>query len=287
MRTGRWMLIGLIAAVVSFYANAMTNFPMRVATNFHSFYAVMVPALLAMTAMTPFVIPVPRWRSIAVVAALLAFMISARVVGKLVGSQYLKQGNREMARNPAFALDSLDKAGRMRPYHTDAILVYYYAGVALRNAGKYTEAADAFTRSIEVFRYFPEGFRERGISLSAAGLVMQKGRPREARQAMELAAVDLSTAAGLNPKDETTQFHLGRVQYSLGRYPEAVEALRVAVALSGDRNPDARYILALALMETGRPLEAVTELEALLRANPSQPVVKSTLGKAKRLARTR
>jgi tetratricopeptide (TPR) repeat protein len=285
MRTERWMLIGLVAAAVSFYANSMTNFPMRVATNFHSFYSVIVPALLALTAMRPFSIPVPRARVLAVFVAVGAFLLSARVVGKLVGSQYLKQGNLAMnAGYPAPAVDSLHKAGLMRPYHTDAILVHYYAGVALRNAGRYGEAADAFSRSIGVFRYFPEGFRERGIALSGVAMVLQKGQPREAKRVMQEAAVDLKTAIGLNPKDETSQFHLGRVLYSLGRCPEAIPALQAAVKLSGDRIPDARYELALCLMETGRSGEAVAELEALLRANPNQPPVRTALAKAKRMA---
>ena len=285
MRTERWMLIGLIAAVVSFYANAMTNFPMRVATNFHSFYAIMVPALLALTAMRPFSIPLPRWRALAAIAAVGAFLLSARVVGKLVGSQYLKQGNLAMnAGYAAIAVPSLDKAGLMRPYHTDAILVHYYKGVALRNAGRYREAAEAFSRSIDVFRYFPEGFRERGIALSGVATVLMKRDRGESARMMELAASDLRTATGLNPKDEISQFHLGRVLYSLGRCPEAVPALRAAVKLSGDRIPDARYELALCLMETGHAGEAVTELELLLGANPNQPTVKAMLAKALKLA---
>jgi len=302
----RWMLIGLLAGAVSFYVNCMTNFPLKVVSNAHTFFSCMALGLLSCGPFAVRGFPLRRNTAVTVLTALAGLYLSGRACTMLAASVYLKTGhqfllysNEYSAKGDARTAASLadlsfkrfDSSERLRPFHTDAILVFYYRGKARQNRGEIDAAIADFTRSIDTFRHFPEGFQARGTARLARYMQMAEKRPGDsAKAAMELAAAsaDLEYSYFLNPKDPSTCFYLGAVRRLQGRPADAIPFMRDAIRYSLDRIPDANYGLALSYLETGRTAEGREVLESLLTRAPGQTPAAGLLArlKAGKLPRT-
>jgi tetratricopeptide (TPR) repeat protein len=85
-------------------------------------------------------------------------------------------------------------------------------------------------------------------------------------QGLELAR----KAHALNPAIPEFSDTLGWIEYSLGHYPEALEALGDAVRIKPD-DAIIRYHLGMAQSHSGRDKEALASLEAAQRLNPKLP----------------
>ncbi|MEK7767098.1 MAG: tetratricopeptide repeat protein, partial [bacterium] len=260
----RWRLIGLLTAVVSYYVNSATNFPLKVIANAHVFFGCVVVAMVRMTALPVLTLPLPRWRLAGLVATVVAIGLSARGAGKVIASHYLKLGHAwTQAGDAARALDYFGKASRLAPIHTDAVLIHYYRGKALQNAGDLPAAIASFSAAIGVFEHFPEGLQGRGIAHSALAAQSAIGSSPYAEGVRE-GIGDLEKARALNPKDGLTVFFLGRAYRMAGAPAASVSPYLDAIKFSGEKIPDAFYELALSYVELKRTAEARAVLEALM-----------------------
>ena len=279
----RWLAIGLLASAVSYYVNSAMNFPLKVVPNAHFFFSCVVALLLPLTAAKPQILPLPRQKA-AVIAALLAvFILSERAMGKMLATSYLKIGHRTLQANRVSdALRNFDCSNRLRPVHTDAILVNYYGGKALQSGGDYRGAVNAFTRSIASFPDFPEGYQARGLARMAVATETLKKASVESATNLEQAVVDLRRSAWLNPKEPQTWFFLGSALRMQAKPGESVSPFIECIRFSQGRIPDAYYGLALSLIETRRPADARKALEELLAKVPNFPGARKLLSGIRR-----
>lgn len=279
----RWLLIGLFGSIVCFAANTALNFLLKVPQNAHLFVACIIPLALAYSGFRPVSIMIP-WRRLAVALfTLLALYGSGRACAKLAASQYLKDGHNRaqavsdpsLAGRPAAqtvllerALSYYEKARRLRPFHTDAILAHYYSGVARQRLGDEAGAMAAFSDSIRIFRYFPEGYRSRGLARLSLAMSLPSGREEARRKEFEKARKDLEYAAELNPKDLESLFNLGYVYQMLDRNRDAVACFNRANSYSGAGIAESYYFLAVSLIRLDRMRDAAVALETLLARFP-------------------
>lgn len=294
----RWLLIGIVATTVSFYVSAALNFPMKVMASSHLFFACLVPVLLARSPFRPATIPLPANRIAVLLSAAAALLLAGRACGILTASHYLKTGHKllQLSENSRQAGDMssarariaasfayFERAAALRPDHKDAILTHYYSGKSRQNIGELDAAISDFTRSIEVFRDFPEAFQSRGLALLTQA--MDAADPRARAEILAACTADLTRALFLNPKDGKTNFFMGMARRLEGRPEESLGPFRNAIRHSGNTIPDANYHLALSLFELKRPAEARQVLEALLARFPDHPGARPLLGRIERSRR--
>lgn len=283
-RYARWLLIGLFGSIVCFGANTALNFLLKVPQNAHLFIACIIPLTLAYSGFRSVSVTLPGKRFAAAALSLLTLYGSARACAKLAASQYLKDGHnraqavsdpsiagRPAAQNALLerALAYYEKSRRLRPFHTDAILDYYYSGVARQRLGDEEGAMDAFGDSIRLFRYFPEGHRSRGLARLSLAMALPSGREQARRTQFDAARKDLEYASTLNPKDVESLFNLGYVYQMLNRHRDAVASFKGANYYSGTGIAESYYFLAVSLIKLDRLQEAAVALETLLARFPN------------------
>jgi len=286
---GRWMLIALLAAAISWYVNSLLNFPLKVVPNAHLFFSVLVAVLLARTALPVIEIPfrVP-WAATALAAAA-AFLLMTRATARQAASEYLKYGHQLTqaaqsgpANYGALALTYFDRAAKLSPVHTDGILVHYYRGMADKAANRFEDADADFTRAIGVFVNFPEGYMQRGLTRflkasslltpPARGLPVSEAARKEAGRWVADAVADLKESAYLNSKEAVTWWYLGNAYRLQLDNASAASAFAQSVKYSQDRIPDAYYALAVTQIELNRLADARLTLEAAVAKFPANAV---------------
>jgi tetratricopeptide (TPR) repeat protein len=111
--------------------------------------------------------------------------------------------------------------------------------------------------------------RARGeVQLALGNLYWKKGLTDKARAQFEEAAKD--------PEDYEGPCSLGRMLLSVGLPEAALEPLTLAIQRNGFHG-EARAALAEALLQVGKPADALTQLEAWQKDNPSSPTLKRDL----------
>jgi len=280
----RWLGIGLLSAAFSFYVNSLMNFPLKVVPNAHLMFCCVAAILLPLTALKPRLLPLPKSPVVAACVLLAVLWLSERAGAKLVATSYLKFGHRILLANqPREALSLLDRARRLRPVHTDAILINYYSGKAKQGLEDYQGAADDYSKAIAVFPDFPEGHQARGLAGMAIASKVQPKDEALATKIMDLAVKDLESSAWLNSKEPVTWFYLGSARRIQRRPADSVEPFLKCIRYDPEmRIPDARFGLAQSLADLRRPAEARKWLEELLARNPTFPGGRALLSKLSR-----
>ncbi len=265
-RFRRWAMIGLLAATASWYVNSAMNFPLKVVSNAHLFFAVIVAALLGASPLPARSFSLPANPAATGVALLVALLVGERGAAKLAASHDLKIGHQLTQQNAAAqAADYFSRAAALRPIHTDGILVHYYRGKALQNLGRYADAEASYTRALTVFSNFPEGYQARGMTRLTVAYGARDVREPGAAAALTGALVDLRESLYLNPKDGLTCFSLGTALRLNGEAAASIRPFHDAILYSLDRIPDAHYGLALSLAETGDRVQARAVLESAMK----------------------
>jgi Tfp pilus assembly protein PilF len=161
------------------------------------------------------------------------------------------------------ALEEFKKAVKADPKNP-----YFQKGLGQAYAAKkrWGDAVDAFRRALELNPYYVDVRNDLGMALILGG-------NREAGKKEFLTAFGDPT----NPTPEISARNLGQVYLEEKNYPEAVSWYRTSV----NRNKgygDAYVGLADALAASGRPEEALLQLEAGVKEVPEDPVVVLALG---------
>ncbi|MEI8328012.1 MAG: tetratricopeptide repeat protein [Candidatus Taylorbacteria bacterium] len=79
-------------------------------------------------------------------------------------------------------------------------------------------------------------------------------------------------ATQLNPQNQQVFFQLGLLQYNNANYAEATTSLATALTIQPDYS-NAQYFLGLSLARLGKTKDAITQFEALSKANPENQEV--------------
>jgi len=279
----RWLAIGLLSSAVSYYVNSGMNFPLKVVPNAHFFFSCVVAILLSISALKIQVVSLPRTLVTTIAGLIILIFLGERAYGKMLATSYLKLGHRVLQANRvADALKYFDYSNRLRPVHTDAILVNYYGGKALQGGGDYRGAVNAFTRSIASFPDFPEGHQARGLARMAVATEAMKLNPAESATNIQQAIADLTRSSWLNPKEPQTWFFLASALRMEQKNAESIAPYQECIKFAQGRIPDAYYGLALSYIDLKRPGEARKTLEELLRISPAFPGAKQLLAKTRR-----
>ena len=137
---------------------------------------------------------------------------------------------------------------------------HFAQAAKLIDAERYDEAVDLMVTHLAASPDDAEAHYQLGSAHDAAGREAEAVGPYE--RALEL---------GLTPdRDLATRIQLASTLRNLGRSDEAVTILREALAARPGHRA-ARMFLALALVDSGEPREAVHELLDLLLTDPGPP----------------
>jgi tetratricopeptide (TPR) repeat protein len=155
---------------------------------------------------------------------------------------------------------------------------HHLLGLALHLSGRSERALEAFDKALELNPRYHEAHIHRGIVLN------ELGRMSEAEEAFKGAAEARGAERDGIPGHHAAKLanhhaHLGEAYAEVGAMAEAIDQYRTALRL-GPTFHDLRYRLARMLLEVGRSLEALEELETLAAAKPGAKDVQSTLGLA-------
>ena len=210
-------------------------------------------AFLAMLLAVGLVDSAPRWRRLALGAALLALVPLAAATHQrnLVWSDPL-----------AFHANCLEKSpNKPRPHNNFAAILY--------DKGSFEEAIREYEAALRLKPSYLQAHVGLGKTLAALG------RYDEARRSY-------LTAAELFPNLVMPHLELGNLMVRQGRLSDAIEAFRKAVR----QNPNdwgARYNLGGALLQHGMTREAVEELAVAQSLNPAWSATYRPLGDAYRV----
>ncbi len=128
----------------------------------------------------------------------------------------------------------------------------YLNALALYNSKKTAEAETEARRALRINPGFADAHTLLGIILASRG-------------DKNVEAIDyLSQAAALEPDNFDAVFYLGRVQYILGNYGNALENLQTAVRLK-PQNIEARFFLGTVLEKNGESEKALEEYREIVR----------------------
>jgi len=188
----------------------------------------------------------------------------------------------------AEALESCERAARLRPDHADS---HYNRGAILRTLGRLDEALEAYDRALNLRPDYPEALTNRGNVLSGLGrhehaldnfdraLALRPGLA-EALQGKANALRGMKRHEGalavydqiivLRPGQAEAYNSRGMILRALKRQDDAVAAYDRAIALKPGY-ADALSNRGNALHDLRRYAEALGSYEAALAANPHQP----------------
>jgi len=159
--------------------------------------------------------------------------------------------------NPTFAIESLDKAVKLRPRN---LSVYFYRGLAYDESGDPSRAVKDYLESLD---------RAKTVGMDSAELRMNLGNSYMKLNFFKDAIVEYKKAIVIDPSNGAAHLQLGRVQLTNGDYSDALKSMRKAESL-GYNDPGLPYLKALALAALGEKQEALGELEPLLHEDASQ-----------------
>ncbi len=144
----------------------------------------------------------------------------------------------------------------------DRAAIFTLLGVALTVTNKFDEALPALE---EVLKRDPKNTT---ALLHRAEVFIAKNKPNEA-------AADLRAALAIEPSTRT-KLRLATLLAQTKQYDAAI-ALFQEVTNAEPANPEARSGLTAVLIESGKAADAITELEKLIKAEPSRAVLRSQL----------
>lgn len=153
--------------------------------------------------------------------------------------------------NPAFAVDSLDQAVKLRPRN---LSVYFYRGLAYDEAGDPSTAVKNYLESVD---------RAKTVGMDSAELRTNLGNSYMKLNFFDDAIVEYQRAIEIEPASGTAHMQLGRALLSKGDYPAALKSLRKCETL-GINDPTVSYLKALCFAAMKQKQEALTELAPLL-----------------------
>ncbi len=175
------------------------------------------------------------------------------------GVMHLREGRVDAA------LDEFKRAAKEDPKNP-----YFQNGLGLAYAAKreWKDAVAAFRKALELNPYYADAKNALGYALIMSG--DREGGKRELLAAFSDA---------MNPAPEISAYNLGRAYLEEKNYTEAVNWLRTC--LNRNREYSEAYILlAETLMASDRADAAVAELEAGVKAVPTDPGLQLGLGRA-------
>ncbi len=153
--------------------------------------------------------------------------------------------------NPAFAVDSLDQAVKLRPRN---LSVYFYRGLAYDESGDPSTAVKNYLESVD---------RAKTVGMDSAELRTNLGNSYMKLNFFDDAIVEYQKAIEIEPASGTAHMQLGRALLSKGDYPAALKSLRKCETL-GINDPTVSYLKALCFAAMKQKQEALTELAPLL-----------------------
>jgi tetratricopeptide (TPR) repeat protein len=139
-----------------------------------------------------------------------------------------------------------------RPDHYEAL---YYLGLACEARGDMQQAADFYERAASASEMAPHNF---GLPYEGLSRINRTGHPNTA---LKFA----SRAVSLEPKSADSQLELARAYMALGKFSEAVNALKTSIALDPTESAP-YYHLFLAYRHLGQPKAVAEALTAFQRA---------------------
>jgi protein O-mannosyl-transferase len=180
-------------------------------------------------------------------------------------------------------------------------IIEHNYGLVLGRSGKLDEAAQHFTRALELKPDFHDTLLNMGITRSqqrrlseaipyfqraiavqpdAAKAHAQLGLAYANLNQNEQAAMALQRAVDLDPKDADTRANLGLVLIRLRKVPEATAQLDEAIRLDPN-NAEAHNNLGIVLLATGRPAESIPHFETALRLKPELKIAEENIRRAR------
>ncbi|MFC4160693.1 protein kinase domain-containing protein [Chitinimonas lacunae] len=149
--------------------------------------------------------------------------------------------------------------------------LYTNLGVLLYERGRYVEAADAFERALSGNKGSPN-YYQRWANL-ADTLILIPGREKDALAAYRYALDTMSPPPGPTAEPKTLS-QAGLYLARLGDYPGATRYTEAALA-KAPNNPDVLFRAGLAWEISGRRAQALTALQAALKAGYSREAIAS------------
>jgi len=157
---------------------------------------------------------------------------------------------------PALGLAALREAVTLDEGHA----AYHNAlGLLLLDLKKQSEALAEFSRALALDPTLAEAQHNLGVALAEGG-----------RWEDAIAAYQKVLSIPAYPTPDITYHNLGWVQYNVGRYREAEEALRLAIRLD-PQQPGYYYTLGLVLLRTGIRAEARAAFRQARELGPESP----------------
>ena len=175
------------------------------------------------------------------------------------GVMHLREGRVDAA------LDEFKRAAKEDPKNP-----YFQNGLGLAYAAKreWKDAVAAFRKALELNPYYADAKNALGYALIMSG--DREGGKRELLAAFSDA---------MNPAPEISAYNLGRAYLEEKNYTEAVNWLRTSLNRNREYS-EAYLLLAETLMASDRADAAVAELEAGVKAVPTDPGLQLGLGRA-------
>ncbi|MDZ4833545.1 MAG: tetratricopeptide repeat protein [Candidatus Melainabacteria bacterium] len=169
------------------------------------------------------------------------------------GRQMISSGN------PAFAVESLDKAVKLRPRN---LSVYFYRGLAYDESGDPSKAVNNYMESLE---------RAKTVGMDSAELRTNLGNSYMKLNFFNDAIVEYQKAIDIEPASGAAHMQLGRAYLTKGDYQSALKSLRRCDTL-GYNDASLPYLKALSLAALKQKQEAIAELAPLLTADAASRV---------------
>jgi serine/threonine-protein kinase len=176
---------------------------------------------------------------------------------QMLGTAYHAQGD------TARALANYQRAIQITP----SVNAYSNMGAIHQQEGRFAEAAAAFEKAIELRPREPHHHRNLGVAYE------QLSRRREARAAYARARDLYEQLRRVNPRDAGVVAALAICEVKLGHHRAAERHLEEALALA-PRDAEVRYRAAAVHALTGRPTQALDELDRALSLGASPSVAR-------------
>jgi tetratricopeptide (TPR) repeat protein len=143
---------------------------------------------------------------------------------------------------------------------------YYMLGISEWKAGQLQPASEAFDRALEL-----DSTHQKSL-LNSGRVLLEMNRSKEALARIE-------SALALEPTSSEGLRLLGRVRYQLGQTEQAIDAYHRALALD-DHDVWAMNNLGLIYIEQDQPVEALPPLARAVEIRGNSPVFQNNLGTA-------
>ena len=148
--------------------------------------------------------------------------------------------------------EAIEAFSELSKLQQNSVEAAYLLALSLYNAKRNAEAETEVRRALRLNGSFAEAHTLLGIILSARGASNNE------------AVESLTQAVALEPNDFDANFYLGRVQYALRNYADALKPLQTAVRLKPN-NIEARFFLGTVLEAIGDSEKALNEYQEIVK----------------------